>query len=123
MSLSSLSGITAASPPPLKPTSALPTQPKRKAPKQAVRSAQMVQVSYSIPIEHRQWLNDKGTEIRANNASGRRPKRQYSDRRAGSVYAEHLVQVAIELLMDSGKGIDWDQVHDPASLRRQLGLI
>jgi hypothetical protein len=108
-----MSGITAATP--VTPPVAVATRKPAKA-KPAATSTKTVEVRYTIPMDYREWLNKKAAEIRTNRTAA-----ELKDR-AGFVYPEHLIQVAIEFLMDSETSIGWSEVTDANALRKALGL-
>lgn len=85
---------------------------KESAPKKPTPKEKPVSINIKISREQHEWLSDTARTVRDNNTDPVPP--------GNRVYPQHLIGVAIELLLHSD--IDWSQMKDTEDLKQQLKL-
>lgn len=77
-----------------------------------VTQEKLVTVNIKITHSQQEWLADTAKQIRGNNSTPVPP----GDR----VYPQHLIQVAVDLLQNSG--LDWTEIRNVEELKKLLSL-
>lgn len=117
MGLSQFSGIGKSAEPEPEPAPAPEPSPAPSPEKPPAASTppkkELVTVNIKIISQQREQLDAIARQVRANNDGPVPP--------AERVFPQHLIGVAIDLLLAAG--VDWNQVRNVEELRRQLNLL